>query len=35
MDRGRFVNKLRMLKTAHGFVGYAIGAQVRKIEIPA
>jgi photosystem II stability/assembly factor-like uncharacterized protein len=31
-DMGPFVNKVRVLKTERGFIGYAIGAEVRKLE---
>ena len=32
VEMGKAVNKIRLLKTANGFVGYAIGVDVYKLE---
>jgi photosystem II stability/assembly factor-like uncharacterized protein len=34
VELGRAVNKIRMVKDGEGFVGYAIGVDVRKISVP-
>jgi photosystem II stability/assembly factor-like uncharacterized protein len=34
VELGRAVNKIRMVKDGDGFVGYAIGVDVRKISVP-
>jgi photosystem II stability/assembly factor-like uncharacterized protein len=34
VELGRAVNKIRVVKNGSGFVGYAIGVDVRKISVP-
>ncbi len=33
-DMGRASNKVRIIRDGDGFVGYAIGLDVRKIRVP-
>ncbi len=33
-DLGKATNKIRLLKTDSGFVGYAIGVDIYKLEVP-
>jgi hypothetical protein len=35
VDMGNAVNKIRLLPSGNGYVGYAIGLGVHRIDVPA